>query len=139
VVAPGADPNQIALRFDGVQSLHVDAQGNLVLHTTGGDVVEQAPVVYEQGPGIRTPVVGGYVVGSDGEVHFKVGAFDRSQPLVIDPVLVYSTYLGGSNTDIAYGVALDADRNVYVTGQTFRPLILYSRPTKVPTTSLSPR
>jgi hypothetical protein len=124
VVAPGGDPNQIALRFDGVQSVHVDAQGNLVLHAATGDVVEQAPVVYQgsgaggQGSEIRSRVAGGYVLGSDGLVHFQVGAYDHAAPLVIDPVLIYSTFLGGSSTDEAHAIAVDSAGNAYITGFT---------------------
>jgi hypothetical protein len=123
VIAPGADPNQIALRFDGVQSPHFDAQGDLVLHTATGDVVEQAPVVYQssraggQGSELRSPVAGGYVLGADGSVHFQVGAYDRTQSLVIDPVLVYSTFLGGSAADEGFSVAVDASGNAYITGR----------------------
>jgi hypothetical protein len=131
VVAPAADPNQIALRFDGVQSAHVDGQGNLVLHTAGGDVVEHAPVVYQRASGVRgqgsvTPIAGSYVVGSDGLVRFQVGAYDHSRPLTIDPVLVYATYLGGSNPsdgfpadNDGFAVAVDASGNAYVTGRTY--------------------
>src|SRR5262249_4266209 len=102
VVAPGADPGAIHLAFDGTQRVTLDGDGNLVLHTAGGDVVEHAPVVYQELGGIRQAVGGQYMLGNDGQVGFAVGAYDHSRPLVIDPVLSYSTYLGGSNTDTGY-------------------------------------
>ena len=114
IVAPGADPEQIRLHFDGAQSMTIDAQGNLVLHTATADIIEPAPVVYQQHNGVRAPVTGSYVL-NDGQVHFLVGAYDRTEPLVIDPVLVYSTYLGGSFAS-GYGIALDSAGNAYVTG-----------------------
>ena len=96
----------------------LDGQGNLVLHTAGGDVVEHAPVVYQEIGGVRQPVSGQFVLEGDGQVGFAVGAYDHSQPLVIDPVLSYSTYLGGSGDDDGYGIAVDAAGNAYVTGYT---------------------
>jgi hypothetical protein len=127
VVSPEADPNQIALHFDGAGSIHVDGQGNLVLHATTGDVIEQAPVVYQgavvggQVSDAKNPVAGGYVVGSDGTVRFQVGAYDRGRPLVIDPLLVYSTFLGGSKADEGYSIAVDDAGEVYVTGRATSP------------------
>jgi hypothetical protein len=95
-VAPGADPGVIKLAIDGAESMTIDAQGNLVLHTSGGDVQENAPVVYQQIGGTRQPVAGQFVLDGDGQVGFALGAYDHTQPLVIDPVLSYSTCLGGS-------------------------------------------
>jgi hypothetical protein len=127
VVAPGADPNQITLRFEGADSIRVDSQGNLVLHTAAGDVVEPVPVLYQTASRIRIPVAGGYVMGSDGLVHFHVGAYDHSQPLTIDPVLVYSTFLGGSNGttspipppgSLGRAIAVDANGEAFITGYT---------------------
>ena len=95
-VAPGADPGVIRMAFTGAQSATLDAQGNLVLQTAGGPVVEQAPVLYQEAGGVRQAVSGQYVLEGNGQVGFAVGSYDPSQPLVIDPILSYSTYLGGS-------------------------------------------
>jgi hypothetical protein len=118
VVAPGANPGVIKLAIDGAESITLDDQGNLVLHTSGGDVVEQAPVVYQESGGVRQPVSGQFVLESGGQVGFALGIYDHSQPLVIDPVLSYSTYLGGKGEDEGYGIAVDAAGNAYVTGRT---------------------
>lgn len=116
VLAPGADPGKIALRFSGADSVSVNAAGDLVLTTGGETVVERAPVVYQDVGGVRQAVVGSYVVGGDGRVGFRVGDYDRSRPLVIDPVLGYSTYLGGTGYDTGKAVATDAAGNAYVAG-----------------------
>src|SRR5439155_938222 len=96
----------------------LDAQGNLVLHTAGGDVVEQAPVLYQDTGGARQAVAGSYVLQGSNQVGFAVGAYDRRQALVIDPVLSYSTYLGGLGAESGLGIAVDATGNAYVTGWT---------------------
>jgi hypothetical protein len=118
VVAPGADPGAIRLNFDGTQGLSLDAAGNLVLHTSGGDLVEHAPVVYQDIGGVRQSVAGSYRLLGQDQVGFTVGAHDATRPLVIDPVLSYSTFLGGSNYDYALSIAVDAAGSAYVTGYT---------------------
>jgi hypothetical protein len=118
VVAPGASAGAIRLEFQGAESMALDAQGNLVLHTAGGDVVEQAPVLYQQSGGVRQAVPGRFVLEGDGQVGFAVGAYDASRPLIIDPVLSYSTYLGGSGGDSGLGIAVDGAGNAYLTGRT---------------------
>jgi hypothetical protein len=119
VLAAGADPNAIRLRFDGAEGLSLDGSGDLVVHAAEGDLVEQAPVLYQDGPDGRQAVSGGYVLDGGDEAHFQVGAYDAARLLVIDPVLVYSTYLGGSSDDRGNGIAVDGAGDAYVTGQTF--------------------
>ena len=118
VVAPGSDPRAIALGFEGVDSLEVDAAGELVLHTAGGEVRQRKPFAYQETDGARREVAASYVLKGEREVAFELGQYDPARPLVIDPVLVYSTYLGGLNSDSGYGIAVDASGQAYVTGTT---------------------
>ena len=120
VVAPGADPNSIQLKFRGAGKLRVDNKGDLLLGAAGEEVRFQKPVVYQAANGKRKPVEGSYVMAAANSIGFRLGEYDHRQPLVIDPVLVYSTYLGGSGVfgNVGRGIAVDASGNAYVTGGT---------------------
>ena len=96
VVAPGADPGLVTLAFEGAREVHIDARGELVLGVEGGEVRQHKPVVYQEVAGVKQEVAGRYVMKGKRQVGFRVAAYDPSRPLIIDPVLVYSTYLGGS-------------------------------------------
>ena len=127
IVAPGADPNQIALEFSGARP-SLGADGDLVLTLDGGPLSFRQPVVYQVNEkGDKDVVAASYKLNGD-RVQFILGQYDPGRALVIDPVLDYLTYLGGSNTDVignttyggntTQGVAVDATGNVYVTGYT---------------------
>ncbi|HZG51082.1 MAG TPA: SBBP repeat-containing protein, partial [Pyrinomonadaceae bacterium] len=118
VVAPGADARLIRLRVEGAKGLRVDANGDLVLPTPAGEVRQHAPLAYQETAGVRQTVACRYVLRGAGRVGFELGAYDRGRPLVIDPVISYSTFLGGSGYDEGNAVAVDAQGNAYVTGQT---------------------
>jgi hypothetical protein len=117
-VAPGADSHAIRLRIRGAKALQVDADGNLVASLAGGAVELRKPTAYQLIGRRRQPVESGYVLRHADEVTLRVGEYDRSQPLVIDPVLAYSTYLGGSGIDAANGIAVAPDDTAFVTGST---------------------
>jgi hypothetical protein len=118
VVHAGADPGAIRLAVQGANGLGLDAQGDLVVHTAGGDLTQSAPVLYQDGPGGRQVVTGSFVLQGDGRVGFAVGAYDPSRTLFIDPMLSYSTYLGGSNNNSGTAIAVDSSGNSYVVGLT---------------------
>ena len=115
-VAPGAEPNQIALTFQGA-SLHLDS-GDLVLSTTGGDVRFHAPHVYQPGASPDKTIAGSFRQLAENKIGFTVGPYDHSRELIIDPLLTYSTYLGGSGTESLVQVAVDASELIYVAGST---------------------
>jgi hypothetical protein len=115
VVSPGADPDRIRLAFSGAESM-LKADGTLVLEAAAGELRQPAPVIYQEVNGERRTIAGGYALTSDRQVRFDLGAYDRSRPLVIDPVMSYSTYFGGSNEDVGWDVAVDAARNMYIVG-----------------------
>src|SRR5450759_3878316 len=127
IVAPGTNPGVIALAFDGANKISVDKEGSLVLGLASGAsgaVRLQRPVIYQLADGVRQEVAGNYVLKSSGDVGFEVAAYDHTRPLVIDPLLVYSTYLGGNGVDEGYAIALGYPAgvnnagNAYVTGRT---------------------
>ena len=107
VVAPGADPSKIAFRIRGAARTEIDAHGDLVLHTTDSDFVMHKPVIYQTIASERRPIEGSFVKKGKNEVAFRLGAYDHSQKLVIDPALGYSSFLGGASADMSGGFAVD--------------------------------
>lgn len=120
VVAPGADPQAIAFDITGARKLEIGSQGSLVMNVPGGEVEFAKPVVYQEANGERREVAGKYALSGNNRVAFAVADYDKSQPLIIDPVFSwYSTYLLGSTAgDIGYSIAADSSGNAYVTGVT---------------------
>ncbi len=121
IVSPGADPARVEVRIDGARRMRISPEGDLVLNTPTGDVVHRRPMTYQVVDGRRIVVPSAYVLRGDRGFGFSIGEYDRTHELVIDPKLVYSSYLGGSNNDRALGVGLDAGGNTFVAGRTFSP------------------
>src|SRR5579863_8052823 len=119
VLASHADPNKIRMRFAGVDALRIKANGDLAIGAAGADVAFHKPAVYQQIGGRRRQVRGAFALLDDHAAGFRLGRYDHSKPLVIDPTLVYSTYLGGSGFpgDQGYGIAVDKNGSAYVTGE----------------------
>jgi hypothetical protein len=120
-LAPGADPSQIQFDVKGADALNLDSTGNLVLTKGASELRFQTPALYQQINGVRTRVPGTYTLHGATQVGFEVGNYDPTKPLVIDPVLVYSTYLGGTGDDFSNGIAVDSLGNAYVVGITDSP------------------
>jgi photosystem II stability/assembly factor-like uncharacterized protein len=117
IVAPGVDPGRIRLAFTNAERLSLDASGDLIVKTAAGELRQHAPTTYQEVNGIRRETASRYVLRGKHRVGFSVGRCDHKRPLVIDPVLVYSTYFGGDST---WGTAITVDRegNTYVAGGT---------------------
>jgi uncharacterized repeat protein (TIGR01451 family) len=116
VVAPGSDPGRIALSIRG-GSARVDDRGNMVVATTDGEMSLHKPVVYQMIADRRRLVDGRFVLANN-RVSFAVGTYDRRRALVIDPVVTFSSFLGGSRDDRAAGASFDSHQNVYIAGST---------------------
>ncbi|MGD1062685.1 MAG: SBBP repeat-containing protein, partial [Terracidiphilus sp.] len=119
IVAPGASAKPIRLEFSGAKRLDLTSDGDLTVSATNGEIAFHKPVVYQVKDGVRQPIDGQFALLSKNTIGFTLGQYDHSKPLVIDPVLTYSTYLGGSLSDAAYGIAADSSGNAYVVGVTF--------------------
>jgi len=131
IIAPGADYRTIALNFDGVDKLTLDESGSLVLNTPAGEIRHRKPLAYQNSGGARREISARYVlrqsdagsVSQDSAIRnqnvaFLVDEYDRSLPLVIDPVVIYSTYLGGTGDDFPGDAVVDSEGNLYVAGST---------------------
>jgi hypothetical protein len=117
-IAPGADPKRIELAFSGADWLSVDRAGTLLLHLDKQTLRQPRPIVYQNIGGKRRTVRGDYVLTGRNRVRFRLGDYDRTRPLIIDPTVWYSTFLGGSGFDSIRDIAIDAAGNTYVTGST---------------------
>ncbi len=130
-LAPGADPNAIRLGFRGARNLMLDQRGDLIVKAGGQKLVEHAPVIYQEIGGQRRMVAGGWQLHGPREASFRVASYDGAKPLVIDPVLVYSTYLGGTGDCDVEGISgdclgdggivsyVDSSGNAYVSGTAY--------------------
>lgn len=116
-VARGADPSRIAFSFSGQRALRLASSGALQLSLPGGSVRQLTPYAYQLIAGHRRTVTARYLLGGH-SVHLSVGAYDHRLPLVIDPTLIYSTYLGGDSGETGNGIAVDSSGAAYVTGYT---------------------
>jgi len=119
IVQPHADIGQIVLGFDGARDLQIDSDGDLLLSTAVGTLTHHKPFIYQaDGAGRRRRIAGKYVLKESDRVGFEIGKYDRSRPLIIDPVLFYSTFVGGGGNDAGWDIAVDGAGNAYVIGST---------------------
>lgn len=124
IVAPGGDPRAIKMQFDGADRMETDAHGDLVLQIGGGQLRQRKPTVYQEVSGARHAIPGRYIIGNtqsairNQQLGFEIGAYDTTKPLIIDPVLAYSTYIGGRGDDEGNAITVDSAGNVYLVGFT---------------------
>jgi uncharacterized repeat protein (TIGR01451 family) len=126
VVAPGADPKQIRLTLSGMDRMQIDRDGAVEVQLAQQHLSLSKPVIYQQGDAGRQPVDGGYVRLADNRLGLRIGRYDATRPLIIDPVLSFSTYLGGTGAEFGRGVAVVPNGDVYVVGQTTSRDITFS-------------
>jgi hypothetical protein len=124
VIAPSSDPNQIRLQFEGGRGLRVSSEGDLILKTSAGEVRLLKPHVYQEIAGVLHDIDGRYILKANRIVSFSLGAYNHAAPLVIDPILTYSTAINGVHFPVSsgggHGIAVDATGHAYVTGTTDR-------------------
>src|SRR5579859_3769117 len=123
IVAPGADPRQIALKIEGADALTLNPRDGVTLSTKAGDLLLQQPIAYQQNGAQRVAVAANYVRRGARLFGIHVGPYDTQRPLIIDPNIVnpalgYSTYLGGTADNLPFGIAADSTGFAYVTGFT---------------------
>lgn len=118
VVSAGADPRQIKLSFAGMDKLELDTKGDLVIQSGERQMRMHKPVVYQEKDGSRKEINGHYTLSDESKVGFDIASYDVTEQLVIDPVLAYSTFLGGTGEDTAVEIAVSKHGNAYVTGLT---------------------
>jgi hypothetical protein len=122
VLAPGADPDRIRMRYSGADQLSVNDAGELQIHTAAGSLIQKRPVVYQTVDGARHNIDGSFrLLANDSgiaDIAFSVASYDHSQPLVIDPALVYSSYIGGGGSDQAFAIAVGSGGDIFISGTT---------------------
>ncbi len=117
-VAPEADPNQIKLDFRGADRIHLGKEGDLILQTRAGKLRMRKPLVYQEHDGQRREIAAQFVLSAKRQVSFRVADYDRAQPLIIDPTLVYSVVTPGNGSNVINGTAVDTIGNAYFVGTT---------------------
>ena len=120
VLQPGADPRAIRLQFRGAGRLSITPEGDLAFESAGTRMVQEKPVIYQEDrrSAVRRQVQGRYVLMARNVVGIRLEHYDRTAPLVIDPTLVYSTFMGGSESDQITAAKLDSAGRLYVAGST---------------------
>jgi len=123
VVSPGADPSRIRIKFGGAQSVRLDENGSLAIGLAGHEIHQLRPLahqdVLEGGRSRRVAVEAGYVLAANNEVSLVLGQYDKTCTLVIDPILTYAGYFGGSVYDVPAGMTIDSTGNVWLTGASY--------------------
>ncbi len=127
IVEPGADFSQIRISYEGAESILVNTDGELVVKTTWGEVIEQRPVIYQLDNNNKIPVEGKYLLYNDNSFSFEITTYNPTIALVIDPVLSFSSFYGGRNIDQSNAMVVDASGAAYITGTTWSSTAVFPR------------
>lgn len=119
IVKAGADPSKIVLAFEGAQSIRIDDRGDLHLQMSNSEIIQPAPIIYQQINGQRKNVSGRFRLLDSMKVKFEIDDYDQTQELIIDPKIIYASHHGGAADDRINDVAVDKNGNAYIVGQTF--------------------
>ena len=136
IVYPGGNPAAIRLRYENARSLRLDHQGDLILQTDQGEVRQRRPQIYQVSKGVRHEISGEYRILNGQEVRFAIQSYNRYLSLVIDPVLTYSTYIGGTGIAKLNAMSLDSAGNIYLTGRVSSPDFPVAGSTQAPSGSV---
>ena len=121
-VDPGADYCQIQVSYQGIDGLCLDQQGALHIQTAFGELVDDAPYVYQEIDGERVEIASQFVLVDQDTYSFHLAnSYNAEAEIIIDPMLAWSTYLGGESDDCGYGIAVDGSGNLIVAGSTYSP------------------
>ena len=118
IISPNADINNIKMTFEGVDKIEKDADGNVLISVKENIVQMLKPRAYQEIDNTKVEVESSFIMDSDG-IRFDIPSYDKSKVLVIDPPILYGTYLGGNDSEYGFGVAVDTNENAYVTGWTW--------------------
>jgi uncharacterized protein (TIGR03437 family) len=119
IVAPGVDPAELTVTVEGADKLELTTNGDLLLYIGNATVTHRAPLSFQQQGQRKRHINSRYVLKGGNQIGFLVEAYDHAQPLVIDPVIDYSTFLGGIGSDEGFAIAVDNSGNAYITGTTY--------------------
>ncbi len=117
-IAPHADPSQIRLKVAGANSLQKSAAGEVLIATPAGEVRLNRPEIYQRAGNRRKKIAGAYALAGNNEITLQLGPYDKNRALIFDPVIQYSTFLGGTTSDVAESIFVDSSGNAYITGET---------------------
>lgn len=121
IVNPGAEPERVGLFYTGINGLTITRDGVLEISLEQGKIIQKKPYLYQEIDGKKVEVQGAFTIQAESEFSygFEVTDYDRNRPLIIDPILSYSTYLGGSNFEVGADITVDASGNIFFTGYTY--------------------
>lgn len=118
IVSPYINPDTISIAFPEAENLNIDSQGNLIINVNNKTINKKKPYIYQDIDGIKQEIAGNYIIKENNQISFNIGQYDTSKPLVIDPTIGYSTYLGGTDSDFSNAIAIDKSGNTYIVGYT---------------------